>query len=49
MIARSASYLERGAEILSIGSCVAAGIDEERRAAGTYSLNRRQSEIGKPS
>jgi hypothetical protein len=32
-MARSASYLERGAEILSIGSCVAAGIDEERRAA----------------
>lgn len=34
MIARSASYLERGAEILSIlfGSCVAAGIDEEGRA-----------------
>lgn len=32
-MARSASYLERGAEILSIGSCAAAGIDEERRAA----------------
>jgi len=42
-MARSASYLERGVqpldckergvEILSIGSCVAAGIDDERRAA----------------
>ncbi|XP_020208741.1 uncharacterized protein LOC109793693 [Cajanus cajan] len=31
-MARSASYLERGAEIVPIGSCVAAGIDEERRA-----------------
>lgn len=27
------SSIERGAEILSIGSCAAAGIDEERRAA----------------
>ena len=26
-MARSASYLERGAEIVPIGSCVAAGID----------------------
>lgn len=32
-MARSASYLERGAEILSIGSCAAAGIDEERAGA----------------
>lgn len=51
-MARSASYLERGAEILSIGSCAAAGIDEERRAAFSgpipnYSINRRKSEIGK--
>lgn len=37
-MARSASYLERGAEILSIGSCAASGIDEERRAVGTYSI-----------
>lgn len=42
-MARSASYLDRGNEIVPIGSCVAAGIDEKRRAAGTYSLNRRQS------
>ncbi|KAG9438564.1 hypothetical protein H6P81_021486 [Aristolochia fimbriata] len=27
------SYLERGAEIVPMGSCVAAGIDEKRRAA----------------
>lgn len=33
-MSRSASYLERGAEILSIGSCAAAGIDEERQDAG---------------
>lgn len=44
------SYLERGAEILSIGSCAAAGI--ERRAAFSSpilldSINRRKSEIGK--
>ena len=32
-MARSASYLERGAEILSIGSCAASGIDEERAGA----------------
>jgi hypothetical protein len=33
-MARFYSYLERGAEIVPIGSCVAASIDEERRAAG---------------
>ena len=32
-MARSASTRQRGAEIVSIGSCVASGIDEERRAA----------------
>lgn len=42
MIARSASYLEieRSAEILSIGSCVAAGIDEEGRAAFSGPIKR---------
>lgn len=27
-------FVERGAEIVPIGSCVAASIDEKRRAAG---------------
>lgn len=50
-MARSASYLERGEEIVPMGSCVAAGIDEERRAMGpillSYLIGRRQSGIGK--
>ena len=32
-MARFASYLEGGAEIISIGSCVTVRIDEERQAA----------------